>query len=131
MISWLSKTTPPHFRSDILSVTFFTHMIVQNFVHSLRQYESILFKEISPNYQILKLRTALGISSTSPSSQSVSQKSSPSINSFEWSRMCALLSAYRLLDIVAMQSGANHAPFVDRHALEVANSQFRVSLLLK
>ena len=45
----------------------------------------------------------------------------------EWSKLTSVISAYRLLDIVAMVNGADQAPRVERQSLLLDPATFRVS----
>lgn len=49
------------------------------------------------------------------------------LNSTEYSRVCSVICAYRLVDVLAMLGG-NHAANVERGFFQVAPAKFRVSL---
>jgi hypothetical protein len=97
----------------------------QNFAICMKNYESMLFHHQSINESISRIQSSLGIdlghrlhlASWSPSKK---------INSLEMSKICSTISAYRLLDVVALLDGVDPAPSVERRFIDVSHSTFRV-----
>jgi hypothetical protein len=90
-------------------------------------YESALFNQSSPNEMTIKIQSGLGIGK---SGEVIPWRHKANLNSIECSRICSVISAYRLLDVVAMLSGAELAPIVERCFFNVPNTSFRVSVFI-
>ena len=76
------------------------------------------------------LQNNLGISFPSTSFQVVLSRGHPSLNTTEWSRVCSVISAYRLLDVVAIVDGANQAASVERSSMANMSASLRVSVTI-
>jgi hypothetical protein len=96
----------------------------KNFVKSLKGYESILFNPLSPNELIYKVQSGLGIGMKE---EVVPWQRRTNVNSTDCSRVCSVIGAYRLLDVVAMLDGAHPAPSIERCFYQIPSSSFRVS----
>jgi hypothetical protein len=96
----------------------------KNFVKSLKGYESILFNPLSPNELIYKVQSGLGIGMKE---EVVPWQRRINVNSTDCSRVCSVIGAYRLLDVVAMLDGAHPAPSIERCFYQIPSSSFRVS----
>jgi hypothetical protein len=98
--------------------------VSKHFAKSLDLYEASLFNRFSSNAVTSRLQSGLGIGSSQdvvpwhPESNQTSQESS---------RLCSVMSAYRLMDVVSMLGGSLPAPSVDRCHLQIPTSSFRVS----
>jgi hypothetical protein len=90
-------------------------------------YESALFNQSSGNEITVKIQSGLGIGK---SGEVIPWRRKANINSIDCSRICSVISAYRLLDVVAITSGAELAPIVERCFFNVPNTSFRVSAVI-
>ena len=99
---------------------------------SMKGYESVLFdnlNETSRNMRVQDVQDVLGLGIGS-SGQVVTWRPKDKLSAVECSRMCSVISAYRLLDIIAMLRGANPAPRLERRFFELPNKSFRVSSII-
>ena len=101
----------------------------QNFATSMNHYELSLFNSKTLSELTCKVQSSLGISSTGSSQdlQVACWAPTNKVNSMDLSRLCSVISAYRLFDVIAMLEGGHRAPTVDRHFVEISSSAFRVS----
>jgi hypothetical protein len=98
----------------------------QSFAACLKGYESTIFNSLSGNrsdatskvQRILDIRT---------SGEVIPWRPRGNLNAVDCSRLCSVISAYRLLDVVRMLSGAHHASSMERRSFKIPNSSFRVS----
>ena len=72
------------------------------------------------------LQNHLGIDFTSSDATNVIPWRDSAASASEWSRVCSVISAYRLRDVVAMLEGADLAEKVEQCSLEHINLNFRV-----
>jgi hypothetical protein len=95
----------------------------------MQGYESTLFDCLgaSWNETTINLQNVLGVGT---SKEIVPWRPKNDLNSIDCSRLCSVISAYRLLDVAAMLDGAPSAPSVDRHFFKVPNASFRVSNII-
>ena len=111
------------FFNSILNVL----LLLQNFAKSMRGYESTLFNQLGDNELTVNVQSGLGIGI---SGDMVPWRPKANLSSIECSRVCSVISAYRLLDVVAMLGGAQAAPSIKRCHMEVSNASFRVRGIL-
>jgi len=83
----------------------------------MKGYESALFESLTGSDKSIGVQNVLGIRS---GMDVVSWKLRKNMNSSELKKVCLVISAYCLLDVVAMLSGAT----VVRSLLQVWNSNF-------
>jgi hypothetical protein len=88
----------------------------------MKNYESMLFHHPSINESTSRIQSSLGIDL----GHRLHLASSKKINSLEMSKICSTISAYRLLDVVALLDGVHPAPSVERQFIDVSHSTFRV-----
>lgn len=99
----------------------------QNFAICMKNYESMLFHHQSINKSTSRIQNSLGID-LGHRLQLVPWSPLTKINSHEMSKICSIISAYRLLDVVALLDGVHPAPSVERRFMDVSHSTFRVSV---
>lgn len=92
----------------------------------MKGYESALFESLTGSDKTIGVQNVLGIGS---GTDVVSWKPRKDMNSSESKKVCSVISAYRLLDVVAMLSGAQPAPGVERQFYQLPNTSFRVSII--
>ncbi len=92
----------------------------------MKGYESALFESLSGSDKATGMQNFLGIRS---GAQVVPWQPRKNANSSESRKVCLVISAYRLLDVVAMLSGAQPAPCVERQFYQLPNTSFRVSII--
>jgi len=97
---------------------------LQNFATSMKGYESTLFDSSRGGESTTTVQNILGIGT---SGQMVPWRPMSALTSIDSSKICSVISAYRLLDVVAMLNGAHLAPSVPRRYFETPNKSFRVS----
>jgi hypothetical protein len=97
--------------------------IPQHFATSLQHFEAHVFNATQTTGRVQR---SLGIESDSDE-QVIAWRPQAQLHSTECTRVCSVISAYRLLDIVAMLGGASPASSVDRSWFEIPNA-FRVSV---
>ena len=118
-----------HFRCEQHSIKYLFELTTlhQNFATSLKGYETTIFDTLTGSRSDLtvKVRNILGIGS---STEMVPWQSRGHLTSIESSRVCLVISAYRLLDVVAILSGAHAAPTVGRRFFQLPNASFRVGI---
>ena len=73
---------------------------LQGFLKHLLQYESRLFT-LAPS--MMDMQVMLGVGAGSQENQMVSQ--TPKVGSKDWPKLCGLVCAYRLADVVAQLGG--------------------------
>ena len=78
--------------------------LYQRFVQHLHQYESQLLNRTSCNGLLLKMLGLLGLKLQveQGSCELVRHSSSTNLSVGDWTRLCSLVSAYRLLDVIAL-----------------------------
>jgi hypothetical protein len=89
----------------------------------LKGYETALFNHFSKNEVTFKVQSSLGIGN---SGEVVPWQRQSNLNSNDCSRVCSVVGAYRLLDVMAMLNDAHPAPSVERCSFEVPQT-FHVS----
>jgi hypothetical protein len=94
----------------------------------MKNYESMLFHHHSINESTSRIQSSLGID-LGHHLQLVPWSPSQKINSLEMSKIGSIISAYRLLDVVALLDGVHPAPSVERQFIDVSHSTFCVSLV--
>jgi hypothetical protein len=94
----------------------------------MTNYESTLFHKHSINELTSKVQSRLGITIGDGLQVVPRSQSSSKLSSIEMSKICSIISAYRLLDVVAMLDGVHPAPSVGQSFMNVSNSEFRVSV---
>jgi len=90
----------------------------------MKGYESTLFSRLNGNELTFKILSSLGVGS---STEVDPWNPQANIRSVETSRLCSVISAYRLLDVVAMLSGGDPAGRVERTSIQGSIGNFRVS----
>ena len=110
--------------SKILSSCLICQCSPKNFAASMMGYESTLFSRLGVNEVLYKVLSSLGIGS---STEMVPWHPNAPISSTESSRLCSVISAYRLLDVVAMLGGGDPAASVQRIPIDVPGGSFCVS----
>jgi hypothetical protein len=113
---------------QVISVSLLTQLnnLAQNFATSMRNYEAILFNGLSRNDLISKVQRSLGIGGNEL--PLTSWQPSNKVHPIECSKVCSVISAYRLWDVMAMLDGSQPAPTIERCFLEVSYATFRVSV---
>ena len=89
----------------------------------MKRYESSLFNNYVGNELTHKVLNSLGISADG---EAVPWQGNAS--SIETSRLCSVISVYRLLDVIAMSGGGASAPTVERSPILVVKGTFCVSM---
>jgi hypothetical protein len=89
----------------------------------MKGYESTLFNQPSNNDLTVKVQSGLSIGS----GDVVPWRLKTNLSSIECSRVCSVISAYCLLDVVAMLDGAHPARSVKQYFCQVQNTSFCVS----
>jgi hypothetical protein len=92
----------------------------------MTNYESTLFEGPSHNETIYKVRKSLGIGGNEQAL--TAWHPSHQLNTLDYSRMCSVISAYRLWDVMAMLDGSLPAPRIERQFFDIENIKFRVSV---
>lgn len=92
----------------------------------MNEYESFHFRENVLNEVANKVKSGLGIGKNNMQVTTWCPTNRPS--SIEASRICSVISAYRLLDIVAMLDGVRAAPSVERRFINISSDTFQVSM---
>lgn len=96
-----------------------------NFATSMKGFESTIFDTSTRrNESTTTAQNLLGIGS---SGQMVAWNPSKTLAGTDSGKMCSVISAYRLLDVVAMLNGAHRAPSVHRRYFDPPSNSFRVS----
>jgi hypothetical protein len=96
----------------------------------MKGYESVLFDNLNETTSNLKVQDVQDILGIGSSGQVVTWRPKDKLSSVEYSRMCSVISAYRLLDIIAMLRGANPALRLERRFFELPNKSFCVSAII-
>ena len=80
---------------------------------------------------MVKLQWSLGIlfHEVSASSALVLATARSPPNANEFSKLCSVISAYQLVDVLALLGGGSHTGTIEKGLFHVVNSKFRVSLL--
>lgn len=107
------------------SITLF----VQGFASSLNAYERSLFNRVTTDRGLAGLRNNLGINFGSSEESRLVPWSNPPTNAAEWNKVCSVICAYRLRDVVAMLDGADSAENIEQRSLDHVNVNFRVCQL--
>ena len=109
----------------LLQCYFQLTVLLQNFASSVKNYESNLLSARTLSEVTIQRGLGIGIGG-----EVTSWHPSANLAPVECSKICSVISAYRLLDVVAMLSGAPCAPPVERRFFEVPNTSFRVGATL-
>jgi hypothetical protein len=99
----------------------------QAFATSLKGYETTIFKTLSVDELTTTYQKLLGVGTDN---QVVLWRPKSNLSNIDCSRICSVISAYRLLDVVAMLKDVHPAPTVERQFYEVPNTSFRVSTFI-
>jgi hypothetical protein len=115
--------------SDSYIPYFGLTILHQNFATCMQGYDSTLFNRLSGSgsEMTMNVQNVLGVGT---SDQMVPWQPRTDLTATESARVCSVICAYRLWDVVAMLGGADSAPSVDRRFYEIPNTSFRVSIYL-
>ena len=108
---------------NMLSDLRITLSTLQNFATSMKGFECTLFDISRRNERSTTVQNCLGIGSSGPL---VTWQPTSALTTNDSGKVCSVISAYRLLDVVAMLNGAQRAPSVPRRYFEPPNKSFRV-----
>jgi hypothetical protein len=92
----------------------------------MEKYESALLESLSNSNKTSRVQNVLGIGT---GAHMVPWQPKADVNSSDSKKVCSVISAYRLLDVVAMLGGVQPAPGVERQFFQVPNTSFRVSII--
>jgi hypothetical protein len=95
----------------------------------MKIYESFLFNGHCVNESTGKIKSVLGIGIGIGNEEQrlTSWRPSNKLAAVDCTRICSVIGAYRLLDVVAMLDGFQPARRVERMYMSVSNTTFRVS----